>query len=62
MFIVLKEGEKATQEELIAYAKTKLAIYKVPTEIEFRKELPKSLVGKILRKELKADETAKRKK
>jgi long-chain acyl-CoA synthetase len=62
VFIVLKEGEKATQEELIAYAKTKLAIYKVPTEIEFRKELPKSLVGKILRKELKADETAKRKK
>jgi long-chain acyl-CoA synthetase len=62
VFIVLKEGENATQEELIAYAKTKLAIYKVPTEIEFRKELPKSLVGKILRKELKAEETAKRKK
>jgi long-chain acyl-CoA synthetase len=62
VFIVLKEGEKATQEELIAYAKTKLAIYKVPTEIEFRKELPKSLVGKVLRKELKAEETAKRKK
>jgi long-chain acyl-CoA synthetase len=62
VFVVLKEGEKATQEELITYAKTKLAIYKVPTEIEFRKELPKSLVGKILRKELKAEEMAKRKK
>jgi long-chain acyl-CoA synthetase len=62
VFVVLKDGEKATQEELITYAKTKLAIYKVPTEIEFRKELPKSLVGKILRKELKAEEMAKRKK
>jgi long-chain acyl-CoA synthetase len=62
VFIVLKEGVTATQEELIEYAKTKLAIYKVPTEIEFRKELPKSLVGKILRKELKAEEMKKRKK
>jgi long-chain acyl-CoA synthetase len=62
VFIVLKEGEKVTEEELLAYAKTKLAIYKVPTEIEFRKELPKSLVGKILRKELKAEEMTKRKK
>lgn len=62
VFIVLKEGENATQEELIEYAKTKLAVYKVPTEIEFRKELPKSLVGKVLRKELKEEEKAKRNK
>jgi len=62
LFIVLREGETATQEELIEYAKTKLATYKLPSEIEFRKELPKSTVGKVLRKELKAEEMAKRKK
>jgi long-chain acyl-CoA synthetase len=62
VFIVLREGETATQEELLEYAKTKLATYKLPTAIEFRKELPKSTVGKVLRKELKAEEMAKRKK
>lgn len=62
LFVVLKEGEKATREELIEYAKTKLATYKLPSEIEFRTELPKSTVGKVLRKELKAEEMAKRQK
>ena len=62
LFIVLREGETATQEEMIAYGKTKLAAYKLPTEVEFRKELPKTNVGKILRKELRAEELAKRKK
>jgi long-chain acyl-CoA synthetase len=62
VFVVLKEGETATQEELIEYCKTRLATYKLPTEIEFRKELPKTNVGKILRKQLRADELEKRKK
>lgn len=62
VFIVLKEGEASTQEEILEFAKTKLAVYKVPTEVEFRKELPKSNVGKILRKELRAEELKKRKK
>lgn len=62
LFIVLKEGETATAEEMIEYGKTKLATYKLPTEVEFRKELPKSTVGKVLRKELRAEELAKRKK
>lgn len=62
VFVVLKEGENATAEELLEFCKTKLATYKLPTDIEFRKELPKSTVGKILRKELKAEEMAKRKK
>ena len=62
IFIVLKEGETATEAELLEYAKTKLATYKLPTEVEFRKELPKTTVGKILRKELRAEELAKRKK
>ena len=62
VFVVLKEGETVTQEELLEYSATKLAKYKLPTEIEFRKELPKTNVGKILRKELRAEELEKRKK
>ena len=62
VFVVLKEGETATEEELIEYCKTKLAKYKLPSEIEFRKELPKTNVGKILRKQLKAEEMQKRQK
>ena len=62
VFIVLKEGQTGTAEEFIEFAKTKLAAYKVPTEIEFRTDLPKTNVGKILRKELRAEELAKRKK
>ncbi len=62
VFVVLKEGETATQEELIDFCKEKLAKYKLPTEIEFRKDLPKTNVGKILRKELRAEELEKRKK
>jgi long-chain acyl-CoA synthetase len=60
LFIVLKEGETATQEEMIEYGKTKLAAYKLPSEVEFRKELPKTNVGKILRKELRAEDLKKR--
>ena len=52
-FVVFKEGKNATEEELIEFCRTKLTGYKVPKEIEFRDELPKSLIGKILRKELK---------
>jgi long-chain acyl-CoA synthetase len=61
VFVVLKEGVKATQEEFIEYCATKLAKYKLPAEIEFRKELPKTNVGKILRKQLRAEELEKRK-
>lgn len=62
VFVVLKEGTTATQEELIDHCRTKLAAYKLPTEIEFRKELPMSNVGKVLRKALRAEEMEKRKK
>ena len=61
VFVVLKEGQTATQEELIEFCKTKLATFKLPSEIEFRTELPKSTVGKILRKQLRAEELEKRK-
>jgi long-chain acyl-CoA synthetase len=61
LFVVLKEGETATQEEMIEYGKTKLASFKLPVEVEFRKELPKTNVGKILRKQLRAEDLEKRK-
>ena len=61
LFVVLKEGQTATAQEMIEYGKAHLAAYKLPTEVEFRKELTKTTVGKILRKELRAEELKKRK-
>jgi long-chain acyl-CoA synthetase len=60
VFVVLKEGETCTQEDLAAFCQEKLAKYKWPTEIEFRVELPKSNVGKVLKKDLRAEEMEKR--
>jgi long-chain acyl-CoA synthetase len=57
VFVVVKPEETLTEEEVIAYCKEKLAAYKVPRLVEFRQELPKSMVGKVLRKELRAEET-----
>ncbi len=59
VFIVLKEGETATEEEIIAYCKENLAKYKIPKYVEFRKELPKTMVGKILRRVLAEEERKK---
>lgn len=59
-FVVLKKGESATDKEIIAFCKEKLAPYKVPRLVEFRDSLPQSSVGKVLRKELRAEEEAKR--
>lgn len=56
VFLVLKKGETATEEEMIAYCDGKLAKYKWPTQIAFRDELPKTNVGKVLKKELRAEE------
>ena len=60
VFIILKEGETADQEEIINYCAAKLAKYKLPTEVEFRDELPKTNVGKILKKDLRQEEMAQR--
>jgi long-chain acyl-CoA synthetase len=60
-FIVIKPGESLTDTEVIAFCKDKLAAYKVPKEVEFISELPKSAIGKILRRELKDKEMQKRK-
>ena len=51
-FVVLKEGMMTTGQELITFCGEHLAKYKVPTTVEFQSELPKSLVGKVLRREL----------
>jgi long-chain acyl-CoA synthetase len=48
--VVLKRGERATAEELLALCRERLEAYKVPKQIEFRTELPKNLVGKVLRR------------
>lgn len=52
-FIVLKDGESATEEEIISFCRENMAPYKAPRVIEFRDDLPKSVVGKILRRELR---------
>jgi len=52
-WVVLRAGHTATEEELRAFCREKLAHYKVPSRIEFRSDLPKTMVGKILRRALK---------
>jgi long-chain acyl-CoA synthetase len=60
VFVVLKPGESATAEEILEFCQGKLATYKLPTELEFKAELPKTNVGKVLKKDLRAAEQAKR--
>lgn len=59
-FVILKEGQQATVEEIRDFCKENLAPYKVPTAIEFRKELPKSQIGKVLRRLLVEEEKQKK--
>jgi len=58
LFIVKKDNS-LTSEEVISFCKEEMTGYKVPKSVEFREELPKSNVGKILRKDLRAQELAK---
>ena len=60
-FVVLKPGERCAEEEIINFCKEKLAPYKVPKLVEFRESIPKSAIGKILRKVLRDEEEAKTK-
>lgn len=61
-FVVLDPAQKGstTPEDLIAWAKKRMSAYKVPSEIEFRDELPTTMVGKILRRVLRDEERSKR--
>ena len=54
-WVVLKAGQNATEEELRMYCRDRLAPYKVPARVEFRTELPKTMVGKVLRRALVAE-------
>ncbi|WP_088188240.1 long-chain fatty acid--CoA ligase [Desulfosporosinus sp. FKA] len=58
-YIVLHQNIEGTEEEFISFCRSKMAAYKVPRLIEFRKELPRSIVGKVLRRQLVEEETAK---
>ncbi|HEX9112975.1 MAG TPA: long-chain fatty acid--CoA ligase [Nitrospirota bacterium] len=58
-YVVLKEGQQATAEELIGYCRERLSKFKVPKEIEFRDQLPRNLVGKMLRRVLRDEEMKK---
>jgi long-chain acyl-CoA synthetase len=53
LFVVCREGQSVSEKDLIAFCRESLTGYKVPRTVEFRKELPKTNVGKILRRELR---------
>jgi long-chain acyl-CoA synthetase len=55
-YVVPRSGTKLTKDELMALCKRRLQEYAVPWEIEFREELPKSFVGKVLRRLLVEDD------
>ena len=54
-WVVLRAGQTATEQDLRTHCRSVLAPYKVPAHIEFRTELPKTMVGKVLRRQLTAD-------
>jgi long-chain acyl-CoA synthetase len=58
-FVVLKEGMTATEKEIMDFVNEKVAPYKAIREVEFRKELPMTLVGKVLRRVLQEEERKK---
>ncbi|WP_054948885.1 AMP-binding protein [Numidum massiliense] len=60
-YIVLKEGKNVSAQQFETYCRERLAAYKVPRLYEFRQELPKTLVGKILRRALVEEEIKKEK-
>lgn len=59
VYIVPKVGEELTKSEILSHCREKLANYKVPKQVEFREELPKTIVGKVLRRALRNEEEQK---
>jgi long-chain acyl-CoA synthetase len=59
-FVVLKPGQTATADDLVAFCREQLAPFKVPRAIEFRDALPKTLIGKVLRRQLAEEDKKKR--
>ncbi len=58
-YIVPRPGRSVTADEIIAFCRERLAAYKVPKLVEFRRELPKTAVGKVLRRVLVEEEKAR---
>jgi long-chain acyl-CoA synthetase len=58
-YVVLKAGATATPEEILEFCKLRLAPFKIPKQLEFRTELPKTMIGKVLRRVLVEEEKAK---
>jgi long-chain acyl-CoA synthetase len=58
-FVVIKDGEEASEHEIIHYLRERLAAYKIPKYVEFRQSLPKNTVGKILKRILQDEEKNK---
>jgi long-chain acyl-CoA synthetase len=59
-WVIRKADQQVTEDELRAFCRERLAPYKVPGSVEFRTELPKTMIGKVLRRTLVAEETASR--
>ena len=55
-FVVLRPGSTATAREIMDHCRTQLAPYKVPVDVSFRAELPKTLIGKVLRRQLASED------
>ena len=55
VYVVKKEGSPVTEHELLNFASKQLAPYKRPKSVEFKKDLPRTLVGKVLKRELRTD-------
>jgi long-chain acyl-CoA synthetase len=58
-FIKLRAGQSLTKQELLKFLEPKLSKIEMPSQIEFRDELPKTMVGKLSKKELRAEVTQK---
>ncbi|MBA3826153.1 MAG: long-chain fatty acid--CoA ligase, partial [Ktedonobacterales bacterium] len=57
-YVVLKDGATATADDIIKFSRQELAAYKAPKQIVFRDTLPKTLVGKVLRRQLREEALA----
>jgi len=58
-FVVLRPGQEASAQEITTFCRLHLAAFKIPRQVEFRTQLPKSLVGKYLRRVLVEEEKAR---
>jgi len=59
-YLVLKEGETATEAEIVKFCREEMAHFKVPQRIAFRDALPKTIIGKVLRRVLLEEEQTRR--